>query len=184
MLLKFLRRGIVANEVFEDRQDMLTVLNDSLQHGAKLRSTHRFLIPLRQNSRGNLYVPPQLVGRMAAQEQAIKKSRLPLRELKVQQRLFHRICKRCHVETAVYRFQCLRQGHTNEKAHIGCLKEPYGTRKREYKSRVVFPVSTVLSSTALQLSNGKRVLYYENNDWGVPGLPFRAQSDRTCLRNG
>ena len=67
-LLKFLRGRVVTDQIFEDGQDVLPILNDLFQDGAKLRGAHGFLVPFRQNGRGNLYVAAQLFGRMSAQK--------------------------------------------------------------------------------------------------------------------
>ena len=65
-LLQFLRGGVVANQIFEDSQDVLSVLHDFFEHGAKFRGAHGFLIPFREYRSGDLDVPAQFFGGMAA----------------------------------------------------------------------------------------------------------------------
>ena len=86
-LLKFLGCGIVANQIFKDCQDVLAVADDGLEYRTKLRLSHSLAVPFSENRRGNLNILSKFFGRMAAQEQAIKKSGLALRELKILQHL-------------------------------------------------------------------------------------------------
>src|SRR5271156_2353858 len=74
-LLKFLRRGVVANQVFEEGQDVLSILNDFLKNGAKLRGAHGFLVPFCEYRGGNLYVPTQFLRGMSAQKKAVENRR-------------------------------------------------------------------------------------------------------------
>src|ERR1700677_4009598 len=90
-LLQFLRGGVVANQIFEDSQDVLSVLHDCIEHGPRSRGAHGFLIPFRENRSRDLDVPAQFCGGIAAEKQAVNKRRLALRELKIQQRLFDRV---------------------------------------------------------------------------------------------
>src|SRR6202453_5060785 len=75
---------------------MLAVLHDPFQHRPKLRSAHGFLVPFRQNYRGNLDVLAQFLSRMAAEKEALEKGRLALRVFKFLQRVFDRVCQRRH----------------------------------------------------------------------------------------
>src|SRR5271156_2128266 len=84
-LLKFLSGGVVADQIFKDGQDVLAIADDGLEYGAKLGLAHRFAVPFGENRCGDLNILAQLFGRMATQEQAVKKGGLTLRELKVLQ---------------------------------------------------------------------------------------------------
>src|ERR1700679_2464868 len=75
---------------------MLAVLHDPFQHRPKLRSAHGFLVPFRQNYRGNLDVLAQFLSRMAAEKEAVEKGRLALRIFEFLQRVFDRVCQRRH----------------------------------------------------------------------------------------
>jgi hypothetical protein len=86
-LLKFLGGGVVADQIFKDGQDVLSIADDGLQDGTKLGLAHRFAVPFSENRCGDLNVLAQLFGRMATQEQAVKKRSLTLRELEIIQRL-------------------------------------------------------------------------------------------------
>jgi len=95
-LLKFLGGGVVADQIFKDGQDVLSIADDGLQDGPELGLAHRFTVPLSENRCGDLDVLAQLFGRMATQEQAVKKRGLTLRELEILQRLLQRVCLSRH----------------------------------------------------------------------------------------
>ena len=95
-LLQFLRRGIVDDQIFKEGENMLAVLHDPLKHRPQLRLANGFLIPLREYCRWNGYVPAQLLGGMAAQEQAVKKCGFALRELEFLQHVFDRVGRSRH----------------------------------------------------------------------------------------
>jgi hypothetical protein len=86
-LLQALRCGIVADQVFEDCEDVAAVAYDALQQGAEGRFVARLAVPLGQDGRGHLYIAPQFFRRVPAQEGAIEKGGLSLRELEVLQLL-------------------------------------------------------------------------------------------------
>src|SRR5690242_10121679 len=82
---------------------MASVIYHARKNIAKLRVAFRFAVPLGENHRGDFDVPPQLVRRMAAQEQAVEKRRLTLRKVEIvhdfgRNELWHRR----HRENAVY----------------------------------------------------------------------------------
>jgi hypothetical protein len=87
-LLKLLRRGVVHNQVLKDGKHVLAIFDDALKHRPQLRLLLRFFVPLRKNRRWDGNIPPQLVGRVAAHEQAVKKRGFALRELKFLQHVF------------------------------------------------------------------------------------------------
>jgi hypothetical protein len=90
-LLKFLRCSVVAEEILENRQNILPVADNALQQRAKLRLAHRLAIPLGQDSRRNSDIAPELIGRMSAKEETVEKGRLALRELEFLQGFVERI---------------------------------------------------------------------------------------------
>ena len=69
-LLQALRSGIVAEQIFENGQDVLAVLNDAFQNRTKFGS----LGPRRSHSGehrgGDANIPAEFVGGVAAQEKA------------------------------------------------------------------------------------------------------------------
>src|SRR5260370_4031857 len=70
-------------KTIKDGQDVPSVINHASKNIAKLRIPFRLALPLRQDHRGHFYVPPQLVRGMAAQEQAVQKGPLALREVEI-----------------------------------------------------------------------------------------------------
>lgn len=82
-LLEPLSRRIVVDEGVENGQNVPAVFDDALEHGSKSGLARCLTIPLGQRGRGNLNVAAQLVGRMPAEEQAVKKRGLSLREFEI-----------------------------------------------------------------------------------------------------
>jgi hypothetical protein len=97
-LLQTLRGGIVANQIFENREDVLAVLNHSFENRAKLRLTLRFAIPFGEDRCGDTNVAAEFISGMAAEKKAVKERGFALRELKVLQSLFERVGRGRHVE--------------------------------------------------------------------------------------
>jgi hypothetical protein len=90
-LLQSLRSGIVAEQIFENGEDVLAVLDDAFQNRTKLRLALGFAVPLREHRGGDANVAAQFVSGMAAQEKAIEKRGFALRELEVLQGLIERV---------------------------------------------------------------------------------------------
>jgi hypothetical protein len=90
-LLQTLRSGIVAEQIFENGEDVLAVLNDAFQDGAKLGLALGFAIPLCENGGGDANVASQFIGGMASQKEAVEKCGFALRELEVLQSLVERV---------------------------------------------------------------------------------------------
>ena len=84
-LLQTLGGGVVADQIFENREDVLPVLNHTFQNRTKLRLALRFPVPLGKDCSRDADVAAQLVGRVTAEEEAVEKCRLSLRELEVLQ---------------------------------------------------------------------------------------------------
>lgn len=108
-LLKSLGSRIAADQVLKNRQYMAAVLDDALEQRPQPRLANRFPVPLCKHRRRHSDISAKLVCRMAAQKKPIKKGRFALRELKVLQRVFHRVRQGRHIEIAVYRFRLARQ---------------------------------------------------------------------------
>lgn len=72
-----------ADQGVKDRQNVSAVLHHAHEDVAQFRFALRFAMPLRQNQRGNLDVPPQLLSGMAAQEKPVEKCGFPLGEIEV-----------------------------------------------------------------------------------------------------
>jgi hypothetical protein len=99
-LLKFLRGRVVADQIFEDREDMLAVADDALEDGTKFGLLDGFLVPLRENASGNLDVFSKFFRGMSTKKQAVEKRGFALREIEVLQSVFgsgYRVGARCHV---------------------------------------------------------------------------------------
>jgi hypothetical protein len=80
----------VAEEIIEDREDVLTVAKNLLESRAQLRLFYGLAIPFGKNGGWNLDIAAELLGRMAAQKETVEESGFALRELEVLQRLFPR----------------------------------------------------------------------------------------------
>ena len=61
-LLKFLRGGIVADQVLENCEDVLPVAQDTLEQGTQLRRVDGFFVPLSEHGGRNRNVAAQFVG--------------------------------------------------------------------------------------------------------------------------
>jgi hypothetical protein len=96
VLLKALLFGIVADQIFENREDVLAVAHDPFEQRPQSRLAFRFAVPLREYRCWHGNIAPQFIGSMAAQEKPVKKRRLSLRELEVLQGLIERIGHRRH----------------------------------------------------------------------------------------
>ena len=81
----------MADQVFKNCENVLAVTHNGFQYRTQLRLADGFFVPLGQDGGGDLDVLAQLVGGMPAQEQAVEKGGLALRELKILQPLFQRI---------------------------------------------------------------------------------------------
>ena len=109
-LLNALRVTIRTHKGIEDGQDVTAVIHHARENIAKLRIASRVAVPLRENHGRDFDVPPQLVRGVPAQEQAVEKGRLALREVEImhdfgRNELWHRR----HRENAVYRKVSPRQ---------------------------------------------------------------------------
>jgi hypothetical protein len=98
MLLNSLGRGVTANEVFENGQDMTAVFDDAFEHRAKVRLALRLAVPFGEHRGGYADVAAELFGLVATQKEAIKKRGFALWELEILQDLFNRIGLRSHIE--------------------------------------------------------------------------------------
>ena len=88
----------MADEIFENGQDVATIFDDPFEHRAKMRLPLGFTVPFGKNGGGDGDIPAKLFGLVAAQEEAVEKSGFPLRELEVLQDFFYRIGLRGHIE--------------------------------------------------------------------------------------
>ena len=95
-LLQALRSGIVAEEIFENGEDVLAILDDAFQNGAKLGLALGFAIPFGKHRGGDANVAAQFVGGMATKEKAVEKRGFALRELEVLQDLVERVGRSSH----------------------------------------------------------------------------------------
>jgi hypothetical protein len=73
--------GVVADQVFENRKDVLAVLDDALEQRAQPRLADGFLIPLRKHGAGHFDIAAEFSGRMTTQKEAVEKRGFTLREL-------------------------------------------------------------------------------------------------------
>jgi hypothetical protein len=86
-LLQSLRRGIVHDQIFENCEDVPAIAHDLFEEGAQRRLVLGFAVPLGQDRCRHLDIAPQLLSRVPAQEEAVEKGRLSLRELEILQPL-------------------------------------------------------------------------------------------------
>src|SRR5690348_13719769 len=86
-LLNALRLAVGANKRIEDGQHVAPIIHHTFKNIFQLRVALGFTVPFGQYRAGNFDVSPQLIGRMAAQKQAVEKRGLALRILKILQRI-------------------------------------------------------------------------------------------------
>lgn len=77
-LLDALLLGVPADQGVEDGEDVAAVFDHAVEDVAKLGVALGVAMPFQQHGGRNLDVTAELLGRMAAQEEAIEKRRLPL----------------------------------------------------------------------------------------------------------
>ena len=82
-LLNALLLGVPADQGVEDSQNVAAVFDHAVEDVAEFRVALGVAVPLEQDGLGHLDVAAELLGRMAAQEQAIEKRRFPLGECEV-----------------------------------------------------------------------------------------------------
>ena len=85
------------------KADVTAVVHHARKNISKLRIPFRLAVPLSKDRRGHFDISPQLLRRIAAQEQAVEKGGLTLREVEIVHdfggnELWHRR----HEENAVY----------------------------------------------------------------------------------
>ncbi|MGH9827370.1 MAG: hypothetical protein ACREDR_29425 [Blastocatellia bacterium] len=86
----------MADQVFENGEDMLAVPDNLLEEEAQTGLALGFAVPFCKHGGRDLNIPPKLFRRMATQKQTIEESGLALRELEVPLRLVERIGLRSH----------------------------------------------------------------------------------------
>jgi len=90
--------GVVTDEILEDCQDVPTVVDDALEHGAEVRLVLTFAVPLGEHGRRDGNIAAELVWFMTSQEEPVEEGGLTLRELEILQDFFDRIGLRGHIE--------------------------------------------------------------------------------------
>src|SRR5579872_6770388 len=90
-LLDALGAGLGADQSLEDRENVATIFNQTREDVAKSRLALCVAMPFQQHFLWNFDVAAKFFCGMSAQEQSIKKRRLPLREVEVVVRLFGRV---------------------------------------------------------------------------------------------
>lgn len=83
MLLDAFGQAVGAHQGIENGENVAAIIGHAGKDVAQLRVPLRFAVPFGQDCRGNFDVPPQLIRRMTAQEQAVEKSRFPLRKVEI-----------------------------------------------------------------------------------------------------
>ena len=130
-LLNALLLAIPANQGIEDCQDVTPVLDHPRENVAQARFALRFTMPLRKNRGRHFDVPTQLLGGMAAKEEAVEKSSLPLRNIEVQRDFGgYELCHRGHGERAVYRKASRRQVVRGTGCYVADNPVPAGAQTR------------------------------------------------------
>lgn len=79
-LLDALLLRVPADQGIEYGEDMAPVFDHAIEDIPQFRVALRVAVPLQQHRRGHLDVPPQLLGRVPAQEQSIEERRFALRK--------------------------------------------------------------------------------------------------------
>ena len=82
-LLNALGVAVRTHEGIEDGQDVTAVTHHALKNITKLRVAFCLAVPFGKDHRGHFDVSPQLVRGMTAQEQAVEKGGLALREVEI-----------------------------------------------------------------------------------------------------
>ena len=110
-LLNALFLGVPPDQRIEDREDVAPVFDHAVEDVAKFGVALGVAVPLDHDGLGDLDIAAELFGRMAAQEQAIEKRRLPLGKREVCGDFGGRndLCDRGHKKNAVYRKAFPRQ---------------------------------------------------------------------------
>jgi hypothetical protein len=109
-LLNALFLRVPANQRIEDREDVPPIFDHPVENVAELGVAFGVAMPLQHDGLRHLDIPPELLGRMAAQEQAIEKGRLPLGKREVCGDFgLHDLGYRGHEKNAVYRKASPRQ---------------------------------------------------------------------------
>jgi hypothetical protein len=109
-LLNALRLAVGPDQGIEDGQHVPAVVHHALENIFQLRVALCFAVPLGEDCARHLDVPAQLVCGVATQKQAVEKSSLALRILKILKRIgWYELWQRGHKENAVYRKAFPRQ---------------------------------------------------------------------------
>jgi hypothetical protein len=82
-LLNALGVAVRTHEGIEDGQDVTAVIHHALKNITKLRVAFCLAVPFGKDHRRHFDVSPQLVRGMTAQEQAVEKGSLTLREVEI-----------------------------------------------------------------------------------------------------
>ena len=95
-LLQALGCGIVAEQIFENCEDVLAVLDDAFQHRTKLRLALGFAVPFSEHCGRDANVAAEFIGRVATEKKTVEKCGLALRELEILQSFVERIGRSRH----------------------------------------------------------------------------------------
>ena len=102
--------AVPADERVKDGEDVAAVFDHTRENVAQLRLAFCLAMPLGEDRRRDFDVAPQLLDRMATQEEAVEKGGFPLRKIEVQRDFGgNELCHRGHGEKAVYRKASRRQ---------------------------------------------------------------------------
>ena len=95
-LLQALRGGIVAEQIFENCEDVLAVLDDAFQDRTKLGLALAFAVPFSEDCGRDANVAAEFIGRVATEKKTVEKCGFALRELEVLQSFVERIGRGRH----------------------------------------------------------------------------------------
>jgi hypothetical protein len=137
---------VPAYKGVEDCEDVPAVFNHSRKDITQAGLTFCFTMPFGEDGRGNFDIATELLGGMAAKEEAIEKSGFPLRDIEVQ-RDFRRnkLCHCGHGERAVYRKPSRRQ----VVPCSGCYLPDNTVRKPNIRCKLRVPDTTPILLGAL-----------------------------------
>lgn len=84
-LLHVLVLALGTDERVKNGEYVAAIFDHAGKNVAQMRLAFRILMPFRENRRGNLNIPAQLLRRMSTEEQAVEKSRFTLRKREVRE---------------------------------------------------------------------------------------------------
>jgi hypothetical protein len=122
---------VPTDKRIENCEDVTAIFDHAGKNVAEARLALGFAMPFSEDGRRYFDIAAELFGRMATEEETVKKGGLPLRDIEVQRDFRgNKLCHCGHGERAVYRKAsrrqvvrcpaCCVQDNTVRKPHIRC----------------------------------------------------------------